>query len=291
MRVRQGNDRPRSSLSILQFPWLLAGRRNWKGLARSLAICIPAYALFFSVNIAHGTFRSFADNMAPFKPVDISRLDTALFGQMPSVWMQDLVGATGLFAEAAFLYWTTFFWIPTILIGVVAIGRGRSFLLRLILLHAAVVFTADVLYAIVPSRPPWMDADLVRIVAAQSQDGVHLDRNPFAALPSLHVAVPLAFALWFWGLEKTDALRRLAPALALWSVGMAWSVIYTGEHYVVDVIAGYAWAVLVFAILARLGLVHARRHDVVEVAPGAAPADLGMLAPRTIPAAASDQAA
>ncbi len=264
---------------------------GWKRPASRLAMCIPAYALFFGVNLAHATFRGFGENIAPFKAVDVAQWDSSLFGQLPSVWLQDALGSAGFWAETAFLYWTTFFWIPTILIAVVAITHDKSFFLRLLLLHATLVISADIIYAIVPSRPPWMSGELVRIVAVQSQDGVHLDRNPLAAFPSLHVAVPLAFALWFRGLEEASPLRRLAPALTVWSFGMAFSVVYTGEHYVADVVAGYAWAALVFVVLSRLGLLHPRQIPAHKASHAAVHANTGQLVPQPVNAAARDRAA
>jgi hypothetical protein len=43
-----------------------------------------------------------------------------------------------------------------------------------------------------------------------------------------------------------------------WSIGMAWCVVYTGEHYAIDVVTGYVLAAIVVLTLSRLGLLHAR---------------------------------
>ena len=38
-------------------------------------------------------------------------------------------------------------------------------------------------------------------------------------------------------------MKRLGPFLALWATGVAWAVIYTGEHYVLCAIEGALMAV------------------------------------------------
>lgn len=218
----------------------------------------PAFVLFTAMNLLHATFRSSADDVAPFAPVNAAQFDIAVFGTAPSVALQDWLGASGFWASFAFLYWTTLFWVPVLLVGVVVLSRGKGYFLRLLLLHMALVLSADIIYAAVPSRPPWMDLELVRIIAIESGEGVRFDSNPMAALPSLHVAVPLLYALWFRGFEPSSKLRRLWPWLMAWAVVMSWCVVYTGEHYVIDVVTGFAWAGIVYVVMDRTGLLHPR---------------------------------
>jgi hypothetical protein len=147
----------------------------------------------------------------------------------------------------------------------VAVLYGWLVFMRLLALHMALLLSADVLYAIVPTRPPWMDADVARIVAQELGVVDRADRNPFAALPSLHVGLPALYALWF--ARMPGAPRAVAPALALWTAAMSWAVVYAGEHYVADVIAGVAWAAIVYFAIERLGLAHVRVHGVRAPAP------------------------
>jgi hypothetical protein len=220
---------------------------------------IPLFALYIAANTVHGAIRALAAEIAPIQPQDISHLDVWTFRGVPSVWLQDWMGTAGLWADAAFAYWTTLFWGPTLLVMLVLAVKGPIPYLRLLLLHATVILAADVIYALVPTRPPWMDVDVVRVIALQTDGGVSVDRNPYAALPSLHIAVPVAYMLWFRGLDAADPLRRIWPVLAAWSVGMTWCVVYTGEHYVADVLAGYAWAGLAYFTLSSIGLMHGRK--------------------------------
>lgn len=69
-----------------------------------------------------------------------------------------------------------------------------------------------------------------------------IDPNPYAAMPSLHIAYPTLVFL---------VARRLWPqrwswAFALYPVLMTLAVVYLGHHYIVDCVAGalYGWAAL-----------------------------------------------
>ena len=68
-----------------------------------------------------------------------------------------------------------------------------------------------------------------------------LTPNQYAAMPSLHAAYPFLgalFALRLWG-------RRAWPALA-YTAGVWVSIVYLGEHYIVDIIGGVIFALAAF---------------------------------------------
>jgi membrane-associated phospholipid phosphatase len=131
-------------------------------------------------------------------------------------------------------------------------------------------------YWLAPSAPPWWAAEkagrmqrrVQRVVPRVIRDarGEPLEQddslgaNPWAAIPSDHFAAALAAAL---------TLRELHPAAA--AAGFAYAgvlglaLVYLGEHYVVDLLAGAGLAATVAALerpLAPLGrrLDHAWRR-------------------------------
>ena len=64
--------------------------------------------------------------------------------------------------------------------------------------------------------------------------------NVFAALPSLHAAYcPIAC---FYALRNKE--KTWATVLAVWSVGIWWTAVYSGHHYVIDVLLGVLTFVL-----------------------------------------------
>lgn len=84
-----------------------------------------------------------------------------------------------------------------------------------------------------------------------SQPSIELIYNPFAAMPSLHVA----FAL-FCGI----GVIRCGGRLRHWLIGLLYpslmitAVIATGNHYILDAIAGVALTILAYLLVPRLSL-------------------------------------
>jgi membrane-associated phospholipid phosphatase len=67
----------------------------------------------------------------------------------------------------------------------------------------------------------------------------------------LHAAVPALYTIYF-ARQGDPLLRRLAPWLAIWTLGVAWSVVYGGEHYMIDAVIGVLWAAAVYVVFVRL---------------------------------------
>src|SRR5207248_1774290 len=88
-------------------------------------------------------------------------------------------------------------------------------------------------------------------ISAPATSGGHLalsdliPKNPFAAIPSLHGGY--AFLVFIF--VATLAWRRrgwlrwsLIGLTALYPVAQSFAVVYTGNHYVVDLLIGFAFA-------------------------------------------------
>jgi membrane-associated phospholipid phosphatase len=72
--------------------------------------------------------------------------------------------------------------------------------------------------------------------------------NEIAAMPSLHAAYPMLLLLFFW----RAASRRLRAVLACYVPAMAFSLVYLGEHFVIDELAGWGCAIAVYFAGSRL---------------------------------------
>ena len=86
--------------------------------------------------------------------------------------------------------------------------------------------------------------------------------NNVAAMPSLHAAFALLIVLYLWRLVP----RWWRPLLALYPLAMAFSLVYSGEHYVVDCIAGWVYAVATFVAVNLVFEYRARRVTALEPA-------------------------
>ena len=65
--------------------------------------------------------------------------------------------------------------------------------------------------------------------------------NPFAAVPSLHAAFSLLAVAFF----LPGRSRRMQALMLLFPLAMAWTLVYAGEHYVIDIIFGWLYVVVV----------------------------------------------
>jgi membrane-associated phospholipid phosphatase len=243
------------------FLWILVGllaasltdlRRWWRGV---LVEWLPFGAILFAYDLLRGVADSFR---TPIVEPQL-RFDEVVFGgHVPTVWLQERLwdGAAGIdwidYASWA-VYLTHFF-------GTLVVAAGLwLFAHRLFRRYAAMVSLLALMgfatYALFPAVPPWLASELgaleptARIVRFVSADapldffGALWERgaayaNHVAAVPSLHAAYSLLITLFLWRL----AGPWWRVALAAYPVAMAWSLVYTAEHYVSDVLLGWVYA-------------------------------------------------
>jgi membrane-associated phospholipid phosphatase len=121
---------------------------------------------------------------------------------------------------------------------------------------SAVFDLGCVVYMSVPTAPPWWaseegytDAEVRRIMVEVGEEEWGrawpvlydtLGGNPWAAMPSLHFATSLIAALL---LAETGTVEGIAG----WAYvgGLGFALVYLGEHYVIDLLAGAAIVVAV----------------------------------------------
>jgi len=82
----------------------------------------------------------------------------------------------------------------------------------------------------------------------------HLNPNQFAAFPSLHAAFPALAAVYAW-----NRYRALAIGLVLWTLAVLVSIVYLGEHYVVDALDGFLYVAVAAALVEGFVRWRARR--------------------------------
>jgi len=98
--------------------------------------------------------------------------------------------------------------------------------------------------------------------------------NPYAAMPSLHAADALVLAIVLASVAQS---RSLKIAFALWPVCVWFSLVVTGNHYWLDVVAGALVAVLgvtLEGITGRCRPWSGRRHETVRE-PRSVPMSMG----------------
>jgi hypothetical protein len=78
-------------------------------------------------------------------------------------------------------------------------------------------------------------------------DQVQSSVNLVAAIPSLHAGLTAAVAAFLW----TRVQRKWRPFLVAYVLIMAFTLVYTAEHYVVDILLGWLLAAVVMMVLNR----------------------------------------
>jgi len=118
-------------------------------------------------------------------------------------------------------------------------------------------------YVFMPTAPPrmfpeWGFVDtLAQYSSVNHSSGlIAFAANPYAAMPSLHAMDALIVGVVMFGLVRS----RVAKALWLaWPIWVSFAVISTGNHYWLDVAAGFLIAIATGIVLRRARLPRLRR--------------------------------
>ncbi len=221
---------------------------------------------FLFILLSYDYLRGFADNLGPRADfVNLINLEKGLFGQIPTISLQNLYYSP---SGASWLdYFTTMFYflhfaLPLsfgFMLWLYNRGFFRQFVTGILLLS----YAGWVTFLIYPSAPPWMASQngylqgvhkILDVTLQAFPDKWNLpsvyhnfNPNPVAAMPSLHAAYPFLVLLFALSFFKLKALFFLPYVLLTW-----FSIIYLGEHYVVDIIAGAIYAVIFYFVAIRL---------------------------------------
>jgi hypothetical protein len=270
------------------FAWLVGGLaafsiRAWRRWPRLLADWIPILALLIAYDIARGHADTDLSAVHYHAQIDFDRWLTG--GILPTTWLQQHLHTFGSTAPrpwdyAAWGVYISHFLVPWITLAVLwrlNHDRFKAFRDRLVALTVA----GCTIYTLYPAAPPWMSAPPpVERIIGPMWDHVGLKVasplfengttfvNPVAAVPSLHAAYPCLLMLFFWPL----AGRAVRALLATYTVAMGFTLVYSAEHYVFDIVTGWALAgavVAAFALLPRAWAAVARRRVRPEPQPQA----------------------
>jgi membrane-associated phospholipid phosphatase len=183
------------------------------------------------------------------------------FGSLPTAWLQqhfwhpDRISTVDLVAISAYL---SYFFVTPLALGTIWL-LDRELFRRYARQLALLAFAAVAFFAVCPTIPPWLAAQkhmiapgtqrLTGVISGHVgyfdptplwERGVRLG-NDIAAFPSLHEAMTILVAVVLW----RRVPRALRPVLVAYPLVMAFSLVYLGEHYVVDLLGG---ALLVAAV-------------------------------------------
>jgi membrane-associated phospholipid phosphatase len=189
-------------------------------------------------------------------------------GAVPTVWLQQHLwhGAASIawYDYATWLVYMSYFFGTTAVLAVLW-WRSRALFRRLATMVVVLAVLGCATYVLYPAAPPWLAAQQDKLAPVDRlvlPVGVHVPvitlaplwetgtqyANAVAAVPSLHASYTLLIA-WFVFARLRTRWRHL---LWLYPLAMAFALVYSGEHYVVDVLLGWLYCVGVYVTVERL---------------------------------------
>jgi len=256
---------------LTAFGWLwlatIAWRnyQPWREHLLFLRDWLPVVLLLVFYNLSRGSADKLFDPHVYF----MIHVDEDLFGwltggQIPTIWLQQHLYQPGHVqwweVVVTLVYVSHFLTVPTVAVVLWLRNRGLSY--RFMRRWVALSLAGLVTYFLYPAAPPWwawehgyLSEQVQRISsngfaaiglhsAGNTLNAVQADQsNPVAAMPSLHTAYAMMAVAFFLPMVR----RRWWPLLLAYPLAMTFTLVYTGEHYVADVLVGWLYVAAIFA--------------------------------------------
>ncbi len=241
---------------------MCVGRSPWE-VARLVRDWLPFAVLL----LAYDYTRGLADTLGmPVHVTEMIDIDRVLgFGEVPTVWLQErLLDPLSVhwYDVGTTLIYLSHFFAVYVVAGVLWVrnrARWGAFVRRFLALTLAGLAT----YVLFPAAPPWMAAQQGEITAVSRVSGrgwsaLGIDQaeallrhgqgvvNAVAAMPSLHAAFAALICAFFWSSSRWP----LRIVLVAYTGAMGFALVYAAEHYVTDVLLGWAY---VAAVMTSVG--------------------------------------
>lgn len=221
---------------------LPARARPFLGRLGIAAVPFLLWAAYILAFVGHAAFRAVGDEVFTWR--SLAPTESPILGMSASGWLQTRAAESYVLDRLATGLHLAWFAFP-IVVGVALTVWRRDHLFEYFGWLTVCWYVADVGFLALPVIPPWMDdAGLRRVLLDRGWiEYAALDSNPVAAFPSLHACIPLAVGLFLWFRVPGARWAAVASGVIAFLTGTA--VVYLGEHWVLDVVAGWALAGLV----------------------------------------------
>jgi len=255
-------------------------------LRRKFVRFVLDWSPFMGVLLIYDRLRSYADGLLVHaREVPQIKIEAALFGTpIPTVWLQNHLwhgsGNLRWYDYAVWFVYLTHF-VVTLFVAAILWTWAHHHFARFATMVCVLALTGFATYVLYPAVPPWMAAQhgaigeahrTVKVVWPhvpvarygnffEAGSAEHYGNN-VAAMPSLHAAYALLVVLFLWRLSPW----WVRPLLALYPPAMAFSLVYGGEHYIVDCVAGWAYAAFAYFSVEYVFARRAARREYLEPA-------------------------
>ncbi len=226
---------------------------------------LTQWAPFYLLILLYDSFRGIADDLATrVEYVRLIQWEKGLFfGYIPTVWLQQnfMDVLRGFWGKILSIFYFGHFILPVACLYWTWRKHERAFLCCMGCL-CVLSLSGFLTFLLFPAAPPWLASAkgllppvqqiiVQHIVAISNQlPSIYfgMNANMVAAFPSLHAAYPL---LWFLcGLKYFS--KRTASFLFVNCIGVTLAIVSLGEHYAVDVLAGWFYAAISFWVVEQI---------------------------------------
>jgi PAP2 superfamily len=247
---------------IDQIIWILIGIVAAK-LGQPLRIHLRAivdWLPLLAALLLYDYTRGIADTLGmPIRVQELVDVERALFvGVLPTAWLQERfyhAGDPEWWDVAAAAVYMSHFVLPWVVAAAFYMS-SRDLWWRYIRMVLLLSYAGLLTYIVLPAAPPWyaardglLEESIERTISSGWSviglqfAGAWLEReqagvNQVAALPSLHAGFALLVSVALWPVVRNRLLRVLIVAFP---ISMGLTLVYSGEHYVIDVLLGWLY--------------------------------------------------
>lgn len=258
------NGIPVDRLAVLA--WMLAAfiiagigrsRDDMRLMVRDWIALVVIYMIY---DYSRGTADQLGIGVNYTLPRDVDRF--MFLGRDPNVWMQSLLLRSDVrwYDVGGSIIYMMHFVLPVIPLAMLRV-RNRTEWLRYVRRFALTLYIAVGCFIVFPSAPPWMAArdgylkpvyritgrgwwELNLKTVSKTLDRGAAVLNAVAAMPSLHAGMSMLVALWF----TRNSPRWVRVAAMAYPIAMMFTLVYFGEHWVIDCFVGWLVVFAAFAI-------------------------------------------
>jgi len=221
-----------------------------RGMARSW---LPFVSILLSYEALAGVVGSYASSKVVFS---IYPVDRFLWGFNLTGWIQAAFYSPVVTQITSFFYTLHF---PLVVITSATLWYfNRQLFGKYTATMIITSYAALVTFVLLPTAPPWYQNVALNLYQSTgatvlpnslSASISMIESDQFAAFPSLHTAYAVIFAYFMIKLD-----RRLTYVAVPVTTLILFSTLYLGQHYLIDLIAGTAYALIPCLLVSKLNI-------------------------------------
>lgn len=174
-------------------------------------------------------------------------LDKTIFGVVPSVFLQNHLlknSEFGTLEKLLTVFHGTHF-VAFLIVGFIIWIKDKNYFNIYKKSFYILLACGLSMYALIPTAPPWMASQLFGLMPPLVHFNLEIyngyipdltagfNTDPVAAMPSLHAAFPFLCSLLLW-----KKFRFKAVPFYIYTAIILFTIVYTGDHYIADILAG-----------------------------------------------------